>query len=138
MDPEVSEEFVLAARRLVMYSDLNPAGCLFGGLLMSWIDEAAGMVAMRVMKTKRVVTKKFGEVVFDAPGNLGDFIEIWCRPTHEGRSSLTLDCRAVVQAIDEVQAAAGLAVEPARAEQVCSSTVVYVALDANGRPRAWR
>ena len=85
------------------------------------------MVAMRRMGTKRVVTKKFGEVVFDAPGKLGDFVEIWCSTLREGTSSLTLDCRAMVRTI-----------EPAGTRQICSSTVVYVALDSQGRPEAWR
>ena len=67
-----------------MYSDLNAAGRLFGGRLMAWIDEATAMAAMRIMGTKRVVTKKFGEIVFEAPGMLGDFVEIWCRPEKRG------------------------------------------------------
>ncbi len=119
--------YVLSAQRLVMYSDLNAAGRLFGGRLMAWIDEATAMTAMRIMKTKRVVTKKFGEVVFDAPGLLGDFIEIWCRPEREGTTSLTLDCRVLVRTIG-----------PEEARQICRSTVVYVALDEAGRPRAWK
>ena len=121
------EGFVLSAQRLVMYSDLNAAGRLFGGRLMAWIDEATAMAAMRLMGTKRIVTKKFGEVVFEAPGLLGDLIEIWCRPEREGTTSLTLDCRVLVRTID-----------PDAARRICRSTVVYVALDAEGRPTPWR
>lgn len=118
--------YVLAAQRLVMYSDLNAAGRLFGGRLMAWLDEATAMAAMRVMRTKRIVTKKFGEVVFDAPGLLGDLVEIWCRPEREGTTSLTLDCRAIVRTIS-----------PESTRQISSSKVVYVALDENGQPSAW-
>lgn len=121
------EKHSLAARRLVMYSDLNAAGRLFGGQLMAWMDEACGMAAMRIMKTRRIVTKKFGEVVFDAPGQLGDYVEIWCHPEREGTTSLTLDCRVLVRSI-----------HPEHTEQICRSTVVYVALDADGRPTPWR
>lgn len=121
------EGYVLAAQRLVMYSHLNAAGRLFGGQLMAWIDEATAMASMHIMKTKRIVTKKFGEVVFDAPGLLGDYVEIWCRPVHEGTTSLTLDCRVLVRSI-----------EPDITRQICSSNVVYVALDEDGRPKAWR
>lgn len=118
---------ILSAQRLVMYSDLNAAGRLFGGRLMAWIDEATAMSAMRIMRTKRLVTKKFGEVVFEAPGMLGDLVEIWCRAEREGTTSLTLDCRVLVRTI-----------EPEEARQICRSTVVYVALDDQGRPRAWK
>ncbi|MBI4604403.1 MAG: acyl-CoA thioesterase [Planctomycetes bacterium] len=126
MEPSL-EGYILCAQRLVMYSDLNAAGRLFGGRLMAWIDEATAMAAMRVMRTKRIVTKKFGEVVFDAPGMLGDFVEIWCRPEKEGTTSLTLDCRVLVRTI-----------RPEQAKQICRSTVVYVALDEEGRPKPWR
>jgi len=119
--------YILSAQRLVMYSDLNAAGRLFGGRLMAWIDEATAMAAMRIMGTKRVVTKKFGEVVFEAPGMLGDFVEIWCRPEREGTTSLTLDCRVMVRKVHSEEA-----------KQICRSTVVYVALDESGRPKPWR
>ena len=119
--------YILSAQRLVVYSDLNAAGRLFGGRLMAWIDEATAMAAMRIMGTKRVVTKKFGEVVFEAPGLLGDFVEIWCKPEKEGTTSLTLHCRVIVRKI-----------EPPESRQISSSTVVYVAIDEAGRPRPWR
>src|SRR5262245_22115459 len=119
--------YLLAAQRLVMYYDLNAAGLLSGCRLMAWIDEATAVTAMRLMKTTRVVTKKFGEVVFAAPGMLGDFVEIWCRPEREGTTSLTLDCRVMVRKIDTLES-----------RQICSSTVVYVALDAEGRPAPWK
>lgn len=117
----------LSVQRLVMYSDLNAAGRLFGGRLMGWIDEATAMTAMRITRTKRVVTKKFGEVVFEAPGLLGDLVEIWCRPEREGTTSLTLDAKVLVRTIpsDETKV-------------ICRSTVVYVALDEEGRPWPWK
>lgn len=119
--------YTLAGQKLVMYPDLNSAGRLFGGKLMSWIDEATAMTAMKVMCTKSLVTKKFGEVVFDAPGMLGDLVEIWCKPSVFGTTSLTLECRTVVRREG-----------PHEAHQICSCTVVYVALDEQGRPRPWR
>jgi acyl-CoA thioesterase YciA len=119
--------YVLSAQRLVIYSDLNAATRLFGGTLMAWMDEATVMTAMRIMKTKRIVTKKFGEVVFEAPGMLGDLVEIWCRSDHEGTTSLTLDCRVFVRSVGSDEA-----------RQICRSTVVYVALDEEGRPKPWK
>lgn len=121
------EDYILSAQRLVMYSDLNAAGRLFGGRLMAWMDEACAMTAMRIMRTERIVTKKFGEVVFDAPGTLGDYVEIWSRPTRRGVTSLTLSCKVLVRSV-----------VLGRAESICRSTVVYVALDDHGRPKAWR
>lgn len=121
------EGYILSAQHLVMYSDLNATGRLFGGRLLAWIDEAAAMTAVRVMRVQRVVTKKFGEVVFEAPGLLGDFVEIWCHPQKEGRTSLTLDCRVLVRTI-----------QPEAVKAICRSTIVYVALDDEGKPIPWK
>ena len=126
------QDYVLANRRLVMFTDLNAAGRLFGGRLMAWVDEATAMVAMGIMGTRHIVTKKFGEFIFDAPGVAGDFIEIWCRPLREGNTSLTLDCRVTVRDVRQRD------VHDKGARQICSSNVVFVALDEKGRPRPWK
>jgi len=118
--------YIQAAQHLVMYTDLNAAGRLFGGRLMAWIDEGTAMTAMQLMKTRNIVTKKFGEVVFDAPGRLGDLVEIWCQPEREGTTSLTLDTRVLVRTV-----------QTEKIRQICHSTVVYVALDEEGRPHRW-
>ena len=120
------QEFLLATRRLVMFDDLNAAGRLFGGHLMAWVDEATAMVSMRHMNTKNIVTKKFGEFIFEAPGMVGDYVEIWCRPVREGNTSLTLDCRVLVRDVRENSV-----------RRICSSSVVFVALDDEGRPTPW-
>ena len=126
MNNDDLQGYTLATRKIVMYPDLNAAGRLFGGQLLSWLDEASALVARRIMQTRRVVTKKFGEVIFNAPGMLGDVVEIWCKPLREGRTSLTLDCRVVVGHEDENRV------------PICRSTVVYVALDEKGRPERWK
>lgn len=124
--PTDLEGYELAGRKIVMYPDLNFAGRLFGGQLMSWIDEALAMMAMNRMGTKNIVTKKFGEIVFDSPGLLGDVVEIWCLYREEGTTSLSIDCRVVVRRG-----------ESATPEQISSSSVVYVAIDEQGRPCSW-
>ena len=111
--PEGLKGYQLAGRKIVMYPDLNFTGRLFGGQLMSWIDEVLAAAAMNLMGTKNIVTKKFGEIVFDAPGLLGDVVEIWYRPVKDGGTSLSMDCRVVV----------GRG-EPSMPEQISSSPVV--------------
>ncbi len=125
----LEKEFIFASRRLVMYPDLNVFGRLFGGQLMSWLDEATAQVAARLMGTKNIVTKKFGEVIFDHPGKLGDSVEFWCRIEREGRTSLTLDCRVLVR---------DFTAQGETLHQICHSNVVYVALDSKGRPKPWK
>jgi acyl-CoA thioesterase YciA len=122
----LERDYIFGSRRLVMYPDLNAAGRLFGGQLMGWLDEATAQVAARIMCTKNLVTKKFGEVVFDHPGMLGDSVEIWCRVAAEGTTSLTLECQVLVRGLGD------------SLKQICHSSVVYVALDGAGRPVAWK
>ena len=124
---ESLDAYELSARRIVMYPDLNAAGRLFGGRLMAWMDEACAITAMRIMGTPRIVTKKFGEAVFEAPGLVGDVVEIWCRPLRFGKTSLTLSCKVAVRAV-----------APERVTPISRSTVVYVALDEHGRPTPWQ
>jgi acyl-CoA hydrolase len=123
----LERDFLFASRQLVMYQDLNAAGRLFGGRLMGWVDEAVAQVAARIMGTKNLVTKKFGEVVFDYPGKLGDSVEIWCRVEKEGTTSLTIDARVLVRGV-----------APETLHQICHSNVVYVAIDDCGRPMEWK
>ena len=131
MEPEL-DGYRLAGQRMVMYTDLNPAGRLFGGRLMAWLDESVGMMAMQLMHTNSIVTKKIGELVFDAPGLLGDFVEIWCRQERRGNTSLTLDCIVLVRRTDGAQP------DSPNVEQICHSTVVFVAIGRDGRPARWQ
>ncbi len=124
--PDLEERFTFVSRKLVMYPDLNAHGRLFGGQLMSWLDEGVAQVAMNIMGTTNIVTKKFGEIVFQNPGRLGDSVEIWCLEESRGRSSLTLDCRVLVRGCEQHER-----------RVICHSTVVYVALNESGRPKQW-
>jgi acyl-CoA thioesterase YciA len=125
--PTLEKDFLFASRNLVMYDDLNAAGRLFGGELMRWLDEGVAQVAARIMATKNLVTKKFGEVIFEYPGKLGDSVEIWCRVEKKGTTSLTMDARVLVRGV-----------APETLHQICRSTIVYVAIDRRGRPEPWR
>ncbi len=79
-------------RRWVKPEDLNPNGTLFGGKLLSWIDEEAVIYAMIQLDNKRVVTKYMSEINFVSSAKQGDIIELGLVPTHFGRTSITLQC----------------------------------------------
>lgn len=79
-------------RRWVKPEDLNPNGTLFGGKLLSWIDEEAVIYAMIQLDNKRVVTKYMSEINFVSSAKQGDIIELGLAPTQFGRTSITLQC----------------------------------------------
>lgn len=127
-----TEGYERVYRKLVMYADLNAAGTIFGGQLVSWMDEAAAIYAGEKMQTRRIVTKKIAELVFNEPANLGDLLEIWCKVTKEGNTSLTASTVVIRRSKGTDD---GLSPQVG---QVCASEFVFVAIDERGHPRPWK
>jgi acyl-CoA thioesterase YciA len=84
----------LITSRLVKESDLGTHGNLFGGKLLAWLDEAAGVLAAEVAKSPRVVTAKFGEVTFTNKVKVNRIIKIYGEVINIGTSSITLNLEA--------------------------------------------
>lgn len=80
------------SRRLVMPNDLNPAGSLFGGRALEWIDEEAAIYAMCQLDTKFLVTKHIGAISFESSAAVGDIVEFGLATKKVGRTSLTVTC----------------------------------------------
>ena len=73
--------------RVVNYDDINFEGRLFGGKLMSWIDEVAGTVALR-HSGNPVATASIDNMQFKQGALLGDVIVMRGKITHVGRTSM--------------------------------------------------
>ena len=82
------------SRKLVKPQDLNPYRTLFGGALLSWIDEEAAIFAMSQIDTTNIVTKYMSEINFISSARNGDIIEIGLEVVKFGRTSLTVRCIA--------------------------------------------
>lgn len=95
------EEPIPAGRHLVMPKDLNPAGSLFGGQLMSWLDEAAALYAMCQLNTKNIVTVAVTDLVFKERIKSGDFVifEAWNQKV--GTTSLTIGINVYVKPVGD-------------------------------------
>ncbi|MDY8137662.1 acyl-CoA thioesterase [Aquimarina sp. 2201CG5-10] len=79
-------------RKVVKHEDLNPAGALFGGRLLEWIDEEAAIYAVIQLQSRRIVTKYMSEINFVSSAVLGDIIEIGMDVVKFGITSLVLKC----------------------------------------------
>ena len=77
-------------RKLVMPSDLNGRGTLFGGQLLKWIDEEAGIFAYCQADTEHLVTKAISEIEFVSPVMQGDIIEFGCDLLGIGNTSISV------------------------------------------------
>lgn len=79
-------------RKLIKPGDLNANNTLFGGALLKWIDEEAGIYAMTKLNTTSLVTKYISEIDFVASAKQGDVVEIGLEFKKIGNSSITLKC----------------------------------------------
>ena len=72
-----------------MTTDLNQYGFLFGGTLLSWVDEASFIAASLDYPDCRFVTIGMDEVAFKHGVGNGSILVIRCERVNEGRTSVT-------------------------------------------------
>ena len=83
----------------LMHQHLNGAGRLFGGILMQWIDETAGVVA-RHHCNAHLVTACIDNLIFKEGAHLNDFIVLTGRITYVGNSSVEVRVDTYVENLD--------------------------------------
>ena len=117
-----AEEFQPAIRVVMMPRDTNPLGTIFGGIILSYIDQA-GVVEARRHSDKKLVTVAMHEVKFIAPVYVGDLVSFYTEMLKIGTTSITVRVT--------VDARRGTA--PNETVRVTQADVVYVAVDG-GQP----
>ncbi|MEN8190993.1 MAG: acyl-CoA thioesterase [Thermodesulfobacteriota bacterium] len=78
-----------AIRMVMMPKDTNPDGDIFGGIILSMIDEAAAVEAQR-QACHRYVTVSMDSIQFHQPIHVGDIVSLWCTTQKIGTSSITI------------------------------------------------
>ncbi len=109
-------------RVTMMPRDTNVQGTIFGGIILSYIDQA-GAVHVRRYGCQNVVTVAMEGVVFHQPVYVGDVVDLLTRTLAVGRTSVRV--QVVVQATRYADNAQVLVTE---------AEVVYVNLDEKRRP----
>ena len=84
---------------LICPAHINHYGRLFGGQLLKWIDELAGIVAIRHCGTT-VTTAAIDNLQFQAPAYTGDMIVLEGRVTYVGHSSMEVRVDTFREALD--------------------------------------
>ena len=108
------------SRKWVKPEDLNAYNTLFGGKILSWIDEEAAIYAKCQLKSKNVVTKYISEIVFINSSKHGDVVEIGLETIDFGTTSITMSCMMRNKFTKE--------------EIVTIEKIVFVLLDEDGVP----
>ena len=108
------------SRKLIKPEDLNAHGTLFGGSVLSWIDEEAAIYVICQLGKSNIATKFMSEIDFVSSAKLGDIIEIGMETVAFGTTSITVRCEVrhkfTLQPIIRIE------------------KIVFVHLDKNGRP----
>ena len=112
-----------AIRVLMMPRDTNSLGTIFGGIILSYIDQAGAVEATRHSR-KQLVTVAMHEVKFIAPVFVGDLVSFYAEVAKVGNTSITIRVT--------VDATRGRT--PYENVRVTQAEVVYVAIDEQGRP----
>jgi Acyl-CoA hydrolase len=108
-----------AIRLTMMPRDTNAHGTIFGGIILSYIDIAGGVEAVRHTKHDRFVTVAMKEVIFHEPVFVGDLVSFYATTQKVGNTSITV--KVIVEA--ERFGSQGEIVRVTEAE------VVYVAIN---------
>ena len=76
-------------RVVMMPKDTNAHGTIFGGVILSYIDQAAAVEAKR-QGAGFIVTVAMREVAFHEPVEVGDLVSFYTRLVRVGRTSITV------------------------------------------------
>jgi acyl-CoA thioesterase YciA len=79
-----------AIRLTMMPRDTNAHGTVFGGIILSYIDVAGGVEAVRHTKHERFVTVAMNEVIFHEPVFIGDLVSFYAQTTRVGNTTITI------------------------------------------------
>ena len=108
---------------MMLPSDANPKGNVFGGVILKHVDLIAGLVAKRHSGRANVVTASIDRMVFLKPVFIGNALIISAKITYVRRSSMEIEVSVEAEDLDDntkVHAA--------------TAFVTMIALDKYGKP----
>lgn len=117
---------ILLLRTLTMPCDANPNGDVFGGWIMSKLDEAGAVLAFEMCRGK-VVTIAVDRIVFKVPVKVGDTVCVYGKCTHIGNTSLRIKLQLWTRRNCD---------EWINRAKVTETEITYVAIDDQGKKRS--
>lgn len=114
---------VLTVRVSAMPADTNANGDIFGGWVLSRMDQAGGIAAVERAQG-RVVTIALDAMTFIRPVRVGDVLEVYTEVESIGRTSMKVHVEAWARRF-----------RVSVHEKVTDATFTFVAIGDDGRPR---
>lgn len=110
-----------AIRVLMMPRDLNHQGAVFGGVILSYIDQA-GFIEAKRQAYHKYVTASIGRVDFKNPIHCGDIVSFYAKVLKVGTTSITIQVDVFVDGGETQQRV-----------QVTEAEITYVAINRDNR-----
>jgi len=123
---ELPKNKIPVIRVPAMPADLNQGGTVFGGWIMSQVD-IAGSIPAAQRAGGTIVTRAVDSFEFKKPVYAGDLISCYAEVVSVGRTSITVHVEVYAQSMQK-----GVVTT----KWVTEASLVYVAIDEQGRPRA--
>lgn len=111
----------------MMPRDTNPYGTIFGGVILSYIDQAGAIgarheIALKGFPKNDLVTVAMEGVAFQRPVFVGDAVSFWTEISKIGTTSITMHVTVETERDDQVT-------------RVTEAHVTYVAVKTKGHAR---
>jgi acyl-CoA thioesterase YciA len=118
----------LAIRVVMLPRDTNPHGTIFGGVILSYLDQAGAIGARHAVAqaggpVPMLVTVAMNRVEFKRPVLIGDVVSFHTRLVRIGRTSITMHVSVEAER------------QGATVGTLTEAEVVYVAVDPNSQER---
>jgi len=105
-------------------SDIGVHDNMFGGSILSVIDDAAASYVSQICDTQKIVTLKIDSLVFKQPVKVGNIIKLYGQVVEFGNTSVT-----IVIDVRKHNVYTG------EQETVTHTKMVFVRIDEDGKPR---
>jgi acyl-CoA thioesterase YciA len=127
MTEQPEQQRYLAVKVVMMPRDTNPYGTIFGGVILSYIDQAGAIgarheIESRGHRAQPLVTVAMDGVEFHEPVFVGDVVSFWTVLRRIGKSSITMHVRVETE-------------RNGAARLVTQAEVTYVAVELRGDAR---
>jgi acyl-CoA thioesterase YciA len=117
----------LALKVMMMPRDTNPYGTIFGGVVLSYIDQAGAIgarfeIARNSFPEQDIVTVAMKSVEFHRPVFVGDCVSFWTELRSIGKTSITMHITVETERDGEVT-------------KLTQADVTYVSVKTDGHTR---
>jgi len=112
----------LISTKVCKTSDIGVNDNLFGGIMLSWLDETGSILSCNTCNSQRMVTIMMDKVIFKKPVKVGDQIRIYGKVNKIGKTSISISLEARRYDFDN-----------SKEILVCSTDMVFVKIGENGQ-----